>query len=111
MADIAVVMMLGIAYLLVIGLFIRAFKYKVDMAGDKSGKRRKAEHTFDFSRSHHLVMEREKIDDMVNQMYREPMDQFFSLQQWKVRVAEYIADYRNYADGRSKACSKVKNLY
>lgn len=110
MADMIGMFLIGLVYLVTVALFVRAFKHKVENVY-RAKEDIRTVHTFDFSRSHRLVMEREKIDDMVNQMYREPMDQFFSLQQWKLRVAEYIMDYRNYAEDRSQSCSKVKNLY
>lgn len=53
-------------------------------------------HNFDYSESHRLLMEREDIVQMTYQGYYDPMDQVFSLERWKQKVARYMHNYDCY---------------
>lgn len=57
-------------------------------------------YSFDYSESHKLLMEREDIVQMTHQGYYDPMDQVFSLERWKQKVARYIDNYDCYKDDK-----------
>lgn len=66
------------------------FKSRPDLT-QKSGV-----YNFDYTESHLLLMEREDIVQMTNQGYYDPMDQVFSLERWKQKVAHYMQNYESY---------------
>lgn len=66
---------------------------------------------FSFERSHYLVMDREKIDDMTEHSYIRPIDQYYSLENWKNRVSLYINDYRHYLKEKTRHSSNIRSLH
>lgn len=82
--------------LLLIRVFIKAINHKseAELANEDEI------HNFDYSESHRLLLEREDIVQMTEQGYYDPMDQVFSLQRWKQKVARYIQNYDHYLHKR-----------
>lgn len=115
--QLIVVCALGLSWLLKTGLN----SIKTTEQYDEHEKRRQTEwsntqatkdhNSFNYERAHHLVMSRKMLDKLNNDPQATPMDTYHFLDEWKLRVAEYIEEYGAYLQNEKKSTdAKVTSL-